>query len=163
PLKSLLQIKNNADDTKDSVLWKWKKGADTPFSALGDPRATDAYSFCVYDESGTAPVLALAATAPAGGTCLGVPCWKETGTSGFAYKNTPATPEGLTQVKIKSGIGAKPQATVKGKGTRLLLPGLPLAAPVRAQLHAATGECWEAVHDVVVKSDAAQSKAKDGP
>src|SRR6185295_20164617 len=84
PLKSLLQIKNNADDTKDSVLWKWKKGADTPFSALGDPRATDAYSFCVYDESGTAPVLALAATAPAGGTCLGVPCWKETGTSGFA-------------------------------------------------------------------------------
>src|SRR5262249_34789716 len=66
PLKSLLQIKNNADDTKDSILWKWKKGADTAFSALGDPRASDAYSFCVYDESGAAPVLALAATAPAG-------------------------------------------------------------------------------------------------
>lgn len=134
-------------------------------AALGTPTDVDGtgYAFCLYEESGATPELVFEATARPGGVCAGRPCWKASGTSGWQYADKEATPLGLTQLKLKAGVDGKAQATLKGKGAPLVLPFLPLVPPIRAQLLAGNGECWEAVHDVVVKSDGTQLKAKDGP
>ena len=64
----------------------------------------------------------LEADIPAGGvvpTCGTKPCWKTTGTTGFKYKNKAATPDGITDVKLKAGGAGKAQVQVKGKGVLL--------------------------------------------
>jgi Tol biopolymer transport system component len=160
--KSTLQIKDNADDSKDSIQWTWRKGDATDVADFGDPVDTDGYAFCLYDESTGFPELVFESVAPAGELCTnGLPCWKASGSAGYSYKDKAATPLGITQMKIKAGGAGKAQATIKGKGSRLVLPALPLGLPVRAQLQAANGECWEATHLVATKNDGAQVKVKD--
>jgi hypothetical protein len=163
PRKSLLQIKDNGVNEKDAVTWKWRKGAATEFVELGNPLTTDAYALCLYGESSGTPELIFEATAPAGGTCGTASCWKPNGASGYGYKNKAATPRGLTQIRVKAGEPGKAQATVKGKGALLGVPQLPLAPPIRVQLQAANGECWETVHASagVTKNDGAQFSGKD--
>ncbi len=45
-------------------------------TSCSSPLATTSYELCVYDQSSGTPTLQLHATAPAGGTCKGAPCWK---------------------------------------------------------------------------------------
>jgi hypothetical protein len=162
--KSMLQLKRKDDPAKNTLQWTWRKGAATSPDDLGDPRIGADYTWCLYDESGVTPELLMEASAPAGGTCpTDKPCWKASGTTGFQYGDKAATPLGLTQVKIKAGLAGKAQATIKGKGASLIFPDLPVSVPLRAQLIAGTGVCWEALHSVVVKSDATQLKVKDAP
>jgi hypothetical protein len=161
--RSQLQLKDKAGGEKDTLLWKWQKGEQTDIADFGSPLTTDAYALCLYDESGASPELIFEATAPAGGICGSRPCWKVSGSSGYAFKNKAATPQGLTQVQVKAGSAGKAKATVKGKGTLLTLPRLPLTPPIRVQLQAANGECWETLHTPagVAKNDGAQFSAKD--
>ena len=87
-LKALFMVKDNANDAKDKLVWKWVKGEATNVSELGNPTAGDAYALCVYGGGGT---LAAAAEAPAAGTCAGLPCWTPKGTTGFGYKDLALT------------------------------------------------------------------------
>ena len=41
------------------------------------------------------------AVAPAGGSCAGKPCWKATGTTGFAYKDKLGTLAGVRKILVK--------------------------------------------------------------
>jgi hypothetical protein len=162
PLKSVLQIKDKVRDTQDAITWKWRKGPAADLLDFGDPIGADAYALCLYDESGLVPELVFEGAAPFGGTCGLDPCWKLKGTATYQYKDKAATPQGMTQVRVKAGDVGKSQATVKGKGTALVLPALPLALPVRVQLQAANGDCWEAVHGVggVIDNNAEAFKGK---
>jgi hypothetical protein len=165
PLRSVLQIKDKDPDKGDSVLWRWKKGEETLLDDFGDPENLDDYALCLY--AGPTEQLIYTATAPAGGTCAGKPCWKPTGTSGFKYKDKEATPLGLTQVKLKRGDAGTAQVQVKGKGDRLVLPALGpgLALPIVAQLQGGNGECWTARHELagVVRNTEEHFKGKGGP
>jgi hypothetical protein len=169
PRKSLLRIKNDADDAKDSFLWKWNDGEATTLAELGDPPGGDDVSVCLYDESGPTTLL-FRATMPGGALCGDEPCWKATGSVGFGYKNSDTTPEGVLVARLKSGTPAK--AKVKGKGVHLSdraagLPSLPLAEQLRVQLQGANGLCLETLHDgsTVLKNDAAKGlfKARGAP
>ena len=53
-------------------------------------------------------------------------------------------------MKLKAGADGKAQVTVRGKGTRLVLPALGsgLSLPIVAQLQGSNGQCWTATHDV---------------
>jgi hypothetical protein len=52
----------------------------------------------------------------------------------------------------------------KGEGENLEMPPLPLTAPVRAQLQAANGECWEAVYSqFIAKNQSDMLKARPDP
>jgi hypothetical protein len=69
--------------------------------------------------------------------------------AGYSYAQRDATPQGIISMKLKAGAAGEARVSVKGKGTALLLPGLPLAVPVRVQLQASNGLCWEAVFSTV--------------
>src|SRR5262249_33671359 len=125
---------------------------------------------CLYDESGPTPSLVFRATAPAGGTCGAAPCWKRSfpyqGLNsgffrGFRYSDRDATPEGLRTIILQTDIDPYPcqacatlkdsHITLKGTGPNLSshpngLPALPLPLPLRAQLQAENGMCWDGVY-----------------
>jgi hypothetical protein len=163
-LKALLLVKDNENDTKDKLVWKWIKGDATAVEDLGDPTASDAYALCVYGNGGT---LAAAAEAPAAGTCAGFPCWKTKGTTGFGYKDTDLTPHGLLKAIVKSGAAGKAKMVVKGKGTALPDLTPPLTLPLVVQLQRQTsGDCWEATYAEagVIRNQEGQFKGKaEGP
>ncbi len=167
PGKGLLSTKDLADDVKDRAGWKWAKGAATDVAEFGDPLADggDNYAFCLYDESHVAPVLLFWMKAPGGGLCGAKPCWKKTGTTGFKFHDKSGTPDGLVGLILKAGAAGKAKALVQGKGAGLSsrLEGLPpttLPLPLRAQLQAENGACWEATYGVALKNEAGKFKAK---
>ena len=133
-----------ATDPKAKYQWSWQKGAATTLGDLGDPVGGDDYTLCVYDESG-APTLATGAVIPGGGTCKGKPCWKALGTSGFAYKDSKRLRFGIAAIKLKAGPDGKAQLQIKGQGATLPVPALPAPLPLRVQLTAENGTCWESV------------------
>jgi cysteine-rich repeat protein len=124
PGKTLLLIKNATSDGKDTLLWKWRKGAELSPADLGDPTASDRYALCVY-AGAAATRVAGAELAPGAG-------WKALGTKGFKF--TGDSPGGLGLALLKSGSGGKSKALAKGKGAALPDPTLPLAYPVTVQL-----------------------------
>jgi hypothetical protein len=67
--------------------------------------------------------------------------------TGFRYRDPDRTPDGAHTLVLKSGAGS---ATIRFKGAGDLLsdrpgglPAPPLAVPLRVQLQAAGGACWE--------------------
>jgi hypothetical protein len=150
--KSQLQIKNDADDSKDKLTWKWLKGADTSLAALGNPTVSTQYFLCIY-----APGLVLDAIVP---NAIGV--WSAAGSTGFKYKELGGGfGGGVTQIKLKSGTGAKAKVLVKGAGASLDDP-LPLTQPVTVQLQNNIGECWaHQFSSPETENSAAQFKDKE--
>jgi hypothetical protein len=140
------------------LVCSYAKGEATDLSALGDPRdGRTHYAFCMYQ--GGSPVLALRALAPAGGgNCQPTAsntsrsCWDDSST-GFRYRDDFETPEGLASMKLKSGVDGRAGAKVRATGEHLRLPALPLVLPLRVQLQAANGECWETTHATAQVND----------
>jgi hypothetical protein len=146
---STFKIKDATPDTKDQLKWKWSKGAATTVADFGNPvTGTPIYALCVYDASARPQPLMDLDVLP-GGTCGTKPCWKATGTKGYAYKNKAALPEGITGLKLKMGIDGKAKVQAVGKGDPLPLPSLPLTLPVTVQLvlqDGATNRCWQTTY-----------------
>jgi len=131
------------DPAKSKLGWKWGKGAATTKAEFGAPKTTTDYRLCVYDGDG---VRQLSLRAPAGGTCAGKDCWKET-RKGFKYKDKEATPDGIVALALTEGVAGKAKIGLVAKGALLTLPSLPLAqsSPVRVQLlNSGTSSCWQA-------------------
>lgn len=143
--QSSLLLKDQSDDGRDLLTWKWKKGDATDPLDLGDPGTGTDYALCIYDGSGpgASARLRLGALAPNGGTCGSLPCWKQT-SSGWKYGDSLLTPDGLRSMSLKAGAAGRAQIIAKGKGTSLAVPSLPLATPVTAQIVNSLGVCWEA-------------------
>ncbi len=160
---SVLQLKNNTTDSRDSLSWTWPKGEATATADFGDPLQATSYSFCIYDESAGTPSLVLSATAPAAATCPTKPCWKVTGTTGFKYTDARLTNGGLRSLTLKAGAAGAAKITVKGKSVNLGMPALPLAqdTTVIAQLVNSDGACWEATYSApAIKNQSDQFKDK---
>jgi hypothetical protein len=116
------------------------------------------YELCVYDAALGLVLEARAGSEPACGGRRPRSCWKET-RRGFTFADRRA-PAGLSKVSLKSGPSGRAQAAVQGKGPALRMPALPLAAPIVVQLrNVATGACWSAILDDVVKARRDQLKA----
>jgi hypothetical protein len=161
--KAKLQFKDfDFTEANDKLTWKWVKGAATPLAAFGDPSVGEDYLLCGYDESGPATDVFLRAILPAGATCDGQPCWRPLGTKGFTYKDaSDVRPQGIRTVKLVAGVSGKAKIVVKGKGRVLAYrpfglphvpPSAPFPVPLRVQLEASNGECWEATYSTVKKA-----------
>jgi len=155
--KGRLTMKDKSPDKGDSIVWKWVKGEETMPGDLGDPLASDGFTFCLYDGGGA---LLTTATVDAGGTCGTKPCWKALGTppgsKGYRYKNGPANDEGVQKLIAKPGLQGKAKAVFKGRGDNLAMPSIPVTLPLAAQLASTTGTCWSAAFgaDGVLKNGA---------
>jgi len=134
PLKSSLVIKDDLDNPKDKITWKWSKGPDTYY--YGYPQFFTPYSLCVFGGSS----LASENVIPQG---VG---W--TGTNkGFVLKRDPSTtPGGIGRAKLLFGGPGRSKITVKGKGPLVGAATIPLATPVTAQLVSSEGLCFTATY-----------------
>jgi hypothetical protein len=172
PKRSSLVLKNNPSDTRDKLTWKWTNGQATTAADFGDPVASDDYTLCVFDQVTTTPRIVLASSAPAASTCpfgaSGAPCWKGSGTppgaSGFTYRNAGLfSPDGLARVKLVPGAAGRAKVYVKGQGTNLEMPAtLDVTPPVRVQLQAENGQCWETTYPTALQDREDVFRAKGG-
>jgi len=157
PAKAELLVKDGTSDRGDGLVWKWIKGERTEPADFGSPTTTDSLGLCMYEQSGEGPVLVFRAiTAPGSECSVGSTrrsCWlglgKQVGSGGYGqytYRNKEQTPDGIDQMVLKPGDEGKVKVLVKAKGGNLSLPELPLGLPLQVQLHAQSGECWEATY-----------------
>jgi hypothetical protein len=145
---------------KRTLRWKLVHGAG---GDLDDPvTGTPLVRLCFYDASAATQPLALLLLPP-GGTCGSKACWKRLGGHGYRYRDPTATPDGITDLKLKVGANGELQLTARGKGVLLPVPALPLVTPVTAQLAIGEGaglSCWQAVFPSPLRSDDATFKAR---
>ena len=146
--KSRLQIKDRPQDAGDQISWKWINGEATSPADLGSPATHDDYALCIYDGESS---LLSRIRAPAAGICGSTSCWKPLGSrsapTGYRYFDRDGMPDGLGTLLIRSGDNGHARATVKGKGLNLPMPEQwPLGLPLRVQLQATNGKCWEATY-----------------
>lgn len=153
--RSLLVIQNKPKDKKDTLTWKWVKGAATNRDELAEPTATTTYGLCLYADDAFLMSLQVPPSAA---------LWKPIKAKGFEYKDKGGTANGVIKGVLKAGKTGKAKAVVKGKGDAL--PDLDLvnvATPIRAQLfNTETGLCLEANYDAsdIIKRSAKKLKAK---
>lgn len=150
--KSVLLIKDNGDDTKDKLIWKWIRGASTLEPEFGDPSTSRSYSLCVYDGSGRL------ISADVGPDPIK---WQD-----LKYKDSGGSADGIQKIILKPSATGTTKVLVKGKGNNLPDATLgSLTFPVTAQvINDETSLCFEATYAVgnVIKNDATQFKAKSG-
>jgi hypothetical protein len=137
--KSLLLIKQNSDNTKDGLIWKWIKGQMTSAGEFADPTDATTYAFCVYDNG----ALKLPVTVPSG--CSGTACWAEIPGKGYQYKDETGSNDGIRKLLLKGSAVAKSKGLLKGKGLNLPdPPSVQFVGPVKAQLiNTTSGLCFE--------------------
>jgi cysteine-rich repeat protein len=158
PIKSLLKIKQPTRGAA-RMVWKWTRGANATPSALGNPIGQDDYRLCVFD--GATPSLWLFVKAPAGGICDGDPCWSASA-SGFRYRDTAGTPDGVERLTVKAGDQGRAKLGLIAKEGAVRASSLrQLDLPIRVQLQSKTGDCWETIFSAagVAKSTATQLRA----
>jgi len=162
-----LQLRDRFPSTRDSLNFRWQRGAATTVGEFGDPVAGGtSYDLCIYDESADVPSLVMSAAIPAGGTCRGKPCWKAAGSgavNGYRYNDPDSSNDGIRRIVLRPGPLGKARAQVKGKGNDLTLPGLPLSqdSQVTVQLRNSVGGCWGTSYDAPAsKNEADQFRDK---
>ena len=151
-LKGVLLYKDNTNNAKDKLVWKWIKGSMTTNADFGLPTGTTSYTLCIY--AGTSQALGGATIPPSSLK------WKPF-TKGFKYKDASGTPDGIQKVLLKSGAANKSKILVKGKGINLPdLPAMPFNSPVTVQLVNNDNVCFEGVFTTFKKNAAGKFKAK---
>jgi hypothetical protein len=154
-----LRLRKTPGASADLLVWKWRRTALPP-ATFGDPLGTDDYALCVYDG---ADDLLVRADAPAASGCGAGSCWTAKAGGSFVYRDPTGAPTGLARLLLKTKPTGASKLAAKAKGANLGMPSLaPLALPVRTQLHAETGACWEAAFGAteIQRQDATQLKAK---
>jgi cysteine-rich repeat protein len=139
PGRSVLTLRDGANPRGDRASYKWLKGSVTTPSDFGQPLTDDGWDLCVFDGTGQ---LVLGASAPAGGTCAGRPCWKSLPGRGFLYKDRERTPNGMDVVKLEAGADGRASAVATAKGPTLTMPALgAFTFPLYVQLQGENGQC----------------------
>lgn len=157
-----LTVTDSLIDIRDKIAFTLSKGDATDFADF-DPGTDNHFALCLYDESG-AQTLVSSSIAPAGEDCRGSanaapkPCWKTTTVA--KLKDRYATPDGLRKMTLKPGVDGKTKIIVRANGWNVQPPALPVGMPLRAQVQAASGLCWDAVFSSATKNDAERFKAK---
>jgi len=154
--RSRLVVKNDSDDNKDTLGWKWSQGESTSQTEFADPTSGTDYALCIF--AGLPPTLIGQAVVPADASK-----WRIAGSTGFTYKDAAATAAGITKISLKGSTENKSRLQVAGKGSALPDLPLPLTTPVTVQLVNETTElCWEASYPLsqLLKNETGQLKAR---
>ncbi len=159
--KASFAVADNANDEKDSIKWKWIKGAEVLAEDLGDPNSSTSYALCVYDHSSGAPTLSASLVVPASGL------WDDNLPKGVLYKDRTAFASGVTKVNLRTGATGKSKAQLGAKGVNVPMPAAYGPAEmfdadpdVTVQLVNTTGSCWTSSFSTITKNTSALFKAK---
>jgi hypothetical protein len=137
-------------DDRDVVGWTWKSSTTTDPAIFGDPLNGNDYTLCVYDADG----MRLHLTAPAGGHCNGVDCWRPT-RYGFKFASRVGSTDGVVKLGVSGGGPGKGKIALKASGS-LDLPSLPLTPPLLVQMRSKDGACFEARFGTAKRNDSAK-------
>ena len=138
---STLKLANETADDGDRLTWKWSRGDATSQLEFGDPTDTANYAVCLY--AGDAGALIGQAVIPASADH-----WSSLGSKGYRYRNPAGDADGIATVIVSGSTQRRAKILVKGRGTGLPDPALPLAAPVLVQLvNGDNGQCWGSAFD----------------
>jgi hypothetical protein len=154
--KSLLLLKNKTPDSKDKLVWKFIKGAQTTQSDLADPRSSADYALCIY--AGTTNGLVAHINVPPSSSK-----WSILSTKGYKFFDSTLADDGAQKILLKGGGAGKSKMLVKGRGVNLPDPlnsgSLPL--PVTVQLfNYQTGVCFDSSFNSALKNTTTFFKAK---
>jgi hypothetical protein len=142
--KALLVVKDQVDDAKDQILWKWLRGVVTPKADYGFPTIDEGYVLCVYEDN----ALVSSTRIEAGGICAGRECWQEK-TTVFKFRDADLTRDGAFKVMLKEGlVDGTTRILFKGKGHFLEVPDLSTVnGTVDVRLMQTSGPfCWGATY-----------------
>jgi cysteine-rich repeat protein len=127
--------------TRDTFVWRATRGAATSMADLGDPSAGARYAVCVYD-GGDALVQRFDIPAERDLEC-GDARWRRS-PSALRFADDDQLPDGKLTASFKPGAQGRSTLVVSGRGS--FLGNVPLPAtslPLRVQLQASTGACWD--------------------
>jgi cysteine-rich repeat protein len=142
-------LRDRSPDIGDRLRWRWRKGD------IDHHEGPVAHALCLFDASGLAQPR-LKAVAP-GESFF----WRTlTGPDRIEYIDPTGTMDGVTFVRMRPGLDGKAKILFQADGDALDMPTLPLTPPVRAQLHAETGRCWETTYTATLRNDATLFRAK---
>lgn len=117
--RSALSLRNEADDTKDRLNWKWGKGEPTSLANFADPTAATTYKLCLYS-AGALRTGGQAIIDPSSVNWLPTP-------AGYKFKDKTGANDGITGAGMKSdGEPSRSSARAKGAGANLPDPTLPM-------------------------------------
>jgi hypothetical protein len=138
--KGLLMVRDNADNTKDKLVWKLTNADSTTQAEFQDPTASTLYAVCLYQNG----ALTHSVTVPPS-----VTLWAPISTVGFKYKDlTGAAAQGIQRIILRGTNDNHTKVIVRGKGSALPDPTPPLTLPVVVQLvNGDSGICWEGTFD----------------
>jgi hypothetical protein len=153
--QALLSIENRSPDTRDRLLWTWRKGTATSLLDFGNPATVTPYALCVYDTVGGVPQRRLTKAIAPG------PHWKRF-KRGFRFRDQTLANGGIGSIVLTAGAAGRSSVQVRGKGQPLELPGLPFAKQpnVIVQLMNDT-TCWSSTHTTAKTNNIARFKAKN--
>ena len=147
--QSSLRFAETVSDPDTIFTWLWKHGPQTAVADFGDPPSGTAYVLCLYDQSARPqPVYAAPANEQA---------WRAFAT-GFIY--VVRGPHPLRRLVLRAGNEGKTSLFAHGNDETVNAV-LPFTAPVRVQLQASNGRCWESTFPTPLRSDAHQFIATD--
>ncbi len=159
--KNSFQKKNNDDDARDQLKWRWVRGAATVSADFGEPTDTTAHALCVYDGLAGSFSLSAALEITPGGA------WRDKSPRGWKYTDKLGTSDGVRRVQLRAGLAARSKALAKARGTRM-----PTAEPVDSdryfaqdpavivQLVNTIGTCWTSEFTTARKNTSANFTAK---
>ncbi|HXC53501.1 MAG TPA: hypothetical protein VN634_21620 [Candidatus Limnocylindrales bacterium] len=149
-----LQLDKRDSSSGDKLRWQYKRGAETLDLDLGRPDVDDDVGFCLFDESGPAPVLIFQSIIPGGFYCqnFGFPCWHRLDDGSFEYKDEYGFAGGITSMTLQAGGNGKASVAMKAAGLgltsgQLLLPTPQLNLPLRAQVQVRHAACFDGSYD----------------
>lgn len=140
PSKGAVLLKNDGDNSKDKLLWKWLKGPLMVQGDFGNPdTGMTSYTLCIYDDDNLEESIVVPP----------VTNWEPVGgTKGYQYKDTSGSLFGLTKILLKGGDPGKSKILVKGKGGNLPQPALAFTQSLNVTvqlLRNDDSQCWETV------------------
>lgn len=167
-----LTLRDSGVPSRRKLSWQWTGGSTALEQAdFGDPiNGSTAYTLCLYDQSGAAPVYESGATIPPGTCGSAGTCWRSAaGGAGWSYKEKLGHRDGITKIDLRGGIAGRPRVLVQGAGVSLQMPQ-PFSGTeffdqdpaVIVQLHASSpASCWSSTFDVadVTRNSATQFSA----
>jgi hypothetical protein len=105
--------------------------------------------------------------APAAGNCLGRPCWRSLNRDQTVrYKDNGRLPNGLQQLRVRSGALGKASVFVQARGVALPDPPMPFAhdPTITVQVVNTLGTCWGVDYVVAPRvNDAARLLIEEKP
>jgi hypothetical protein len=143
---SAILVRDDADDSKDLLVWRWRGTTKSTELDIGDPSETTAVGLCVYDSFEGHRFLQTALRVEPGGP------WDRRRSGAWHYTSTGQSSSGVTRIGARTSKSGKTRFGLKARGKRIPLP---LEPATRAKLYhkdrdvlvqlvtTANDRCWQ--------------------